>query len=186
MDRRRLLTDPDLQLAVIDLGLFARSGLEAHRGQLRPLPLGPIGLQKALHLLIAAGVAKARQLPIQHHAIPAHLGPASLGKRDELIDWPWPRSILPGLPRAESEPALDGLAINPEFARDPLGAFAALRTRYYLPHQICAHHPLLRHSRWNRLRNYLIQSLFHAPFSSCRATEGGVSNDIKGGVSPDC
>jgi len=42
------------------------------------------------------------------------------------------------LPGAESKPTLDGLAIHPEFTRDPLGAVTTLRTRHNLSHQISA------------------------------------------------
>src|SRR5215472_6707320 len=132
MDGLRLFTNPDSQLSIVDLGLFARLGLEADCGQLRPFAPGPIGFQKTLHLLIAAGETNPRQFPEQHHAVPAHLGSALLDEFDETIDWPWPPVIAPRLPGAESEPTLDGLAINPEFTRDPLGAFTTLRTRHNL------------------------------------------------------
>jgi len=42
----------------------------------------------------------------------------------------------PRLPTAELQPALDRLAIHPEFACDPLGALAALFSRHHLLHQI--------------------------------------------------
>jgi hypothetical protein len=42
------------------------------------------------------------------------------------------------LPSPEPQPTFHRLAIHPEFARNPLGAFAALRTRHNLSHQISA------------------------------------------------
>src|ERR1700730_10838864 len=138
MDGLRPFADPHPQLPVVDLGLLARRGLAAHRGQLRPFALGPIRLEKALHLLIAAGKAEPRQLPVQHHAVPAHFRPALFDEFDETIDWPWLPLMATRLPGAEPEPTFDRLAIYPEFARHPLDALAALRTCQYLPHRIRA------------------------------------------------
>jgi hypothetical protein len=42
------------------------------------------------------------------------------------------------LPGPEPEPTFHHLAIHPEFARNSLGAFASLRARHHLSHQISA------------------------------------------------
>jgi hypothetical protein len=42
-----LRADPDPELTVIDLGLFARPGLEAHRRQFRPAALRAVRAQSA-------------------------------------------------------------------------------------------------------------------------------------------
>ena len=58
MNRLRLLADPDLELTVVDLRLFARLSLEPHRRQFRPLPLRAIRLEKPPHLAKCAGFAQ--------------------------------------------------------------------------------------------------------------------------------
>jgi len=88
MNRLRLLPDPDLELAVVDLRLFARLGLEPHRRQLRPLPLRAVRLKQALHLLIAPGKPKAHQLPVQNRTVPPDLRRALLDELGEAIERP--------------------------------------------------------------------------------------------------
>src|SRR5437764_14954500 len=120
----QLLANPNPQLAVVDLGLFAGPGLESNRRQLRPFALGPMGLEIALELLITASEPQARQLAVQHHSIPPYFRPAPRNKVGELIDGPPPRPRPTRLPTAQSEPAPDRFAIHPKFARDPLDPFA--------------------------------------------------------------
>src|SRR6516165_6669897 len=72
MDGLQLLANPDPQLAVVDLGLFAGPSLEPHRRQLCPFALGPMGFEIALHLLITAD--KPQAPPVRgaapHHSTP--------------------------------------------------------------------------------------------------------------------
>src|SRR5713226_9389777 len=51
VDRLRLLTDPDLQLTIIDLRLFAGRGLKPQGGDLPPTGRIKTRLQGTLHLL---------------------------------------------------------------------------------------------------------------------------------------
>ena len=90
MNLLRLRADPDLELAVIDLGLFAGTGLEAHRRQLRPPALLALRPQPALHLHDAAGEAQPLQLPVEHCPVKADLGPTPLDKltRTDQVDAP--------------------------------------------------------------------------------------------------
>src|SRR5215472_2744010 len=136
MDGLQLLADPDPQLAVIDLCLFARPGLEPHRRQRRPFALGPMGFEIALDLLITAGEPQTHQLAVQHHTVPPHLRPALRDKFGELLDWSPSRPRPARLPTTQSEPTPHRLAIHPQFARNPLDALAALFPRDHLPHQI--------------------------------------------------
>ena len=69
-----------LQLPEVDLRLLARAGLKAHRRPRRPPPRRPQRLQRALHLLIAAGEALRPELAEQDDPIPADLRAAPLQK----------------------------------------------------------------------------------------------------------
>jgi hypothetical protein len=73
---------------------------------------------------------------VQHHTIPPHLRPALRDEFGELLDWSPPRPQPARLPTAQSEPAPHRLAIHPQFARNPLGPFAAFFPRDDLSHQI--------------------------------------------------
>jgi hypothetical protein len=136
MDGLQLLAEPDPQLAVVDLGLLARPGLEPYRCQLRPFALGPIGFEITLDLLITAAEPQAHQLAVQHHTVPPHLRPALRDELGELLDQSAPRPGPAWLPTTQPEPALDRLAIHSQFARYPLDPFTALFARHHLPHQI--------------------------------------------------
>jgi len=144
MDGLQLLAEPHPQLAVIDLRLFTRSGLEPHRGQLRPFARDPMGFKITLDLLITAAEPQARQLAVQYHAVPPYLRPAPRDELGELIDWPPPQLRPARLPTTHSEPAPHRLAIHPQFARNPFDSLAARFTRDHLPHQIPLQHQLLR------------------------------------------
>ena len=91
-----------------------------------------------------------------------------LDELGEPIDQPRPMPTSSRLPLAESQPTLDRLAIHSEFARNPLGTFAAVFARDHLSHQIRPQHPPLRTARFGQQRDYLIQSLFNcSPLPLC-------------------
>src|SRR5216684_1284088 len=86
VDRLRLLTDPDLQLTIIDLRLFAGRGLKPHGRDFLPTATITPWLQQTLHLLIAAVESQPNQLPMQDHSIPTHFWSSSLDKREVRIE----------------------------------------------------------------------------------------------------
>src|SRR5262245_63347418 len=129
------LPDPHPQLPEVDLRLLAGRGLEAHRGDGGPPPLGPPGLHVPLHLEVPAAEAERLQLPMQHGGIPADLGAAALQKRAEAVEPPPPAPTLRA-PAAPRTPPLHGLAVDAQRAGDALHAFPAAEPGHDLPHDV--------------------------------------------------
>jgi hypothetical protein len=95
-----------------------------------------MGFEITLDLLITAAEPQARQLAMQHQAVPPHLRPALRDELGKLVDQSAPRPGPAWLPTPQPEPAPHRLAIHSQFARYPLDPFAALFARDHLPHQI--------------------------------------------------
>src|SRR5579864_7519088 len=185
VDRLRLLTDPDLQLAIINLRLFAGGGLKPHRRDFLPTATITPWLQQTLHLLIAPVEAQPNQFPMQDHAIPPYFWSAPLDEREVRIECVRPLAAVPRLPATEPQPAAYGLPIHREFPRDLSRAFAPLPPRHHLPHQVCTQHlPLRRRSRGCRRKSYSFQMLFHALLLLTQV--GEFQMIITGGDSHDC
>jgi hypothetical protein len=89
-----------------------------------------------LHLHDAAGETQPLQLAVEHRAVKADFGRAPLDKGREPIKLARPALRLPRLPGAQPEPALDGLAIHPQFTRDCFDPFAPVLARDHLAHQV--------------------------------------------------
>src|SRR6266849_5171069 len=185
VDRLRLLTDPDLQLTIIDLRLFAGRGLKPHGRDFLPTATITPWLQQTLHVLIAAVEAQPNQLSMQDHSIPTHFWSSSLDKREVRIERARPLAAVPRLPAAESQPAPYRLPIHREFPRDLSRTFAPLPPRHHHPHQVCTQHlPLRRRSRGCRRKSYSFQTLFHVLLLLTQV--GEFQMIISGGDSHDC
>ncbi len=94
MHALKLLSNPDLSLPKIYLGLLARSGLKAYCGHFLPKTPGPIGLHEALHLLIRSIKAQGQKLAVQNHRIPVHLDATALDELLKTIDLARPLALL--------------------------------------------------------------------------------------------
>src|SRR6516162_664692 len=136
MNLLRLRPDPDPELTVIDLGLLTRTGLKAHRRKLRPPTPIAVRPDEALHLHQTAGEPAGLELAVKHHPVKPDFWCAPLEKLGKAIELTLSSLGLPRLPSAQPKPALDRLAIDPEFARNSFDAIAPFPTRDHLPHQL--------------------------------------------------
>ncbi len=101
MNRLRLLADPDLELTVVDLRLFARLSLEPHRRQFRPLPLRAIRLEKPLHLAKCGGFAQ-----FEGESAKSRILPKPLRRRGKCL------GLKPGLELCLCKPPGAGATLN--------------------------------------------------------------------------
>jgi hypothetical protein len=122
------------------LRLLPGARLEAHRGSRRPATGRPQGLERPLHLLIAAGEALRPELAEQDDPIPTHLRAAPLQKRAMGVDRRHVHPWRPRLPGAAPPPALDRLLVDPQLARDRLDLLPAGQPCQHLAHDVFSQH----------------------------------------------
>jgi hypothetical protein len=105
MNRFRLLSDPDLQLSVVDLRLFA---LAQSRTSPSRLPANAGDHDAALNSrciwLVTAAEPQRHQFPMQHHSVSVHFWPALLDESDVTDRLRAAARRLPRLPAADSQP----------------------------------------------------------------------------------
>jgi hypothetical protein len=73
---------------------------------------------------------------VKHDTVEADFRCTPLDKRGEVIQLTLAPLRSPRLPPAQPQPALDRLAINPEFARNPFDALAAFLPRNHFLDQL--------------------------------------------------